>query len=242
MIETEVDIDKEELENSKLNAMAAAFKKAGKTYNYEHKGWEILEDNEELGLKKGDLLLEVEGISLKQSEVYFEELLKVYEERKVGDVLNYKVLRNGKVIDIKSKMIEEDGEKFDEIDMYSIRKQKIYFSSPIKVHFQKEEDAGGPSGGLMMSLAIYDKLIPEDLTKGYKIAGTGTISADGRVGMISGENFKVIGADRSGASIFFCPERNAALARETVKKFGLNIKVVPVATLDEAVEYLRNMK
>jgi PDZ domain-containing protein len=243
MIETEIDIDKEELESSKLNAMAAAFKKAEVIYDYEHEGWEILEDDEDIGLIKGDLLLEVEGISLKQpDEFYWDELIEVYEEKEVGDFVHYKVLREGKIIDVESEIIEEDGEKYDEVDLYSIKRQKIYFSSPVKVEFQDDEDSGGPSGGLMMALAIYDKLVPEDLTKGYKIAGTGTISADGRVGMIGSENFKVMGADASGAKIFFCPEGNDELARETVKKFGLSIEVVPVDTLDEAVDYLRNMR
>lgn len=243
IIEAEIDQDKEDLENSKLNAMAAAFQKAGKPYDYEHKGWEILENDEEIGLKKGDLLVEVEGISLKQSdEFFYDELEKVFQKKEIGDLVHYKVLRGEKIVDVKSKVIEEEGEKVDEIGFYSIKKQRVSFNSPVKVDFREIEDTGGPSAGLMMSLAILDKLLPEDLTKGYKIAGTGTISADGRVGMISGENFKVMGADTGGAKIFFCPEGNAALARKTVEEFGLNIEVVPVATLDEEVEYLRKMK
>ena len=38
----------------------------------------------------------------------------------------------------------------------------------------------------MFSLEIYNQLVAEDVTKGYSIAGTGTISPDGTVGPIGG--------------------------------------------------------
>ena len=37
------------------------------------------------------------------------------------------------------------------------------------------EEIGGPSAGFMFSLEIYNQLTKKDLTKGYEIAGTGTI-------------------------------------------------------------------
>lgn len=65
------------------------------------------------------------------------------------------------------------------------------------------EGIGGPSAGLMMTLEIYDQLNTEmDLTRGYQIAGTGTISLDGTVGRIGGINHKIVAADKAGAEIF----------------------------------------
>ena len=45
---------------------------------------------------------------------------------------------------------------------------------------------GGPSAGLMFSLAVVDKLTTGDLNGGKFIAGTGTIGPDGAVGPIGG--------------------------------------------------------
>ena len=64
------------------------------------------------------------------------------------------------------------------------------------------DEIGGPSAGFMFSLEIYNQLTKEDLTKGYKIAGTGTISPDGTVGRIGGIEQKIVAADKAGAEIF----------------------------------------
>lgn len=92
----------------------------------------------------------------------------------------------------------------------------------------------GPSGGLMMTLAIYDRLTPDDLTRGRKIAGTGEIAACGNVGSIGGIEQKVAAAEREGADIFLAPTLNAAAARGAAH----DIEVIPIGTFDEAVERL----
>src|SRR5690606_18056666 len=67
------------------------------------------------------------------------------------------------------------------------------------------EDIGGPSAGLMFALEIYNRFVPEDISKGYTIAGTGEISPEGEVGVIGGIRHKVIGADMAGAGCFLTP-------------------------------------
>ena len=56
----------------------------------------------------------------------------------------------------------------------------------------KTDEIGGPSAGLMFSLEIYNQLTKEDFTKGYKIAGTGTIDSKGTVGPIGGIDKKLL--------------------------------------------------
>ena len=51
------------------------------------------------------------------------------------------------------------------------------FSIDIDIKSKKTES--GSSGGFMTTLAIYNALTEKDITKGYKIAGTGTIEPDG---------------------------------------------------------------
>lgn len=64
---------------------------------------------------------------------------------------------------------------------------------------------GGPSAGLMFTLAFVDALSPGDLTADLDIAGTGTIRADGTVGPIGGVRHKAAAAAGTGADVFFVP-------------------------------------
>jgi PDZ domain-containing protein len=92
----------------------------------------------------------------------------------------------------------------------------------------------GPSAGLMLSLELYDRLIPEDLSSGRAIAGTGTISCDGEVGPIGGIEQKVAGAERMGAAVFLSPTANAEAARNSAD----DLEVVAVSSFEDAVRYL----
>ena len=91
----------------------------------------------------------------------------------------------------------------------------------------------------MTSLYIYNK-IDKDVTKKRKIAGTGTIDADGNVGEIGGVKYKLKGAVKSKADIFFVPEANYEEAINEKKKNNYQIDIVMVKTLSDAVEFLES--
>ena len=112
---------------------------------------------------------------------------------------------------------------------------------------------GGPSGGLMFALQIYQQITGHNLRHGKKIAGTGTISKDGSVGEIGGIDKKVVAAHRAGAQIFFAPyikptklilkyeeghQTNYQMAKATAKKYAPGMKVIPVKNFNDAVHYL----
>jgi PDZ domain-containing protein len=82
------------------------------------------------------------------------------------------------------------------------------FDFPFRVSVDIADNIGGPSAGLMMSLAIYDTLTPGSLTGGEHIAGTGTITPAGEVGPIGGIQQKIAAARDVGAKLFFVPARN----------------------------------
>ncbi|GAA3822503.1 PDZ domain-containing protein [Sphaerisporangium flaviroseum] len=94
-------------------------------------------------------------------------------------------------------------------------------------------DVGGPSAGLMFSLGIYDKLTPGPLTGGTSIAGTGTITPDGKVGAIGGIQQKMVGARNTGATVFLTPADNCDDALQAVPK---GLRLVKVGTMHEAVK------
>jgi PDZ domain-containing protein len=109
-----------------------------------------------------------------------------------------------------------------------------------EVTISEKENESGPSGGLMMAISIYDKLTGENLSKGDKIIGTGTIDMDGTVGEIGGVKYKLIGAVNNHAKVFICPTANYEEAMNIAKEKKYNIEIVSVNNFDEAVNYLRS--
>jgi PDZ domain-containing protein len=94
---------------------------------------------------------------------------------------------------------------------------------------------GGPSAGLMFSLAVVDKLTTGDLNGGKFIAGTGTITGDGKVGSIGGITHKMLAAHEAGATVFLVPTENCAEARSAPQD---GMELVKVDTLTGAVDAL----
>jgi Lon-like protease len=107
------------------------------------------------------------------------------------------------------------------------------YDFPYEVDITLAREIGGPSAGLMFSLGIYDTLTPGALTGGKRIAGTGTISANGRVGGIGGIQQKIAAAADEGATAFLAPESNCPQALEA-RSDGM--RIVKVATLSEAID------
>lgn len=107
---------------------------------------------------------------------------------------------------------------------------RLDYDLPITVTLNTGK-VGGPSAGLMFSLAIYDALTPGALTGGQQIAGTGTIEDDGAVGPISGIAQKMVGAREAGARWFLAPAEECAATEGRVPD---GMTVVRVSTFDQA--------
>jgi PDZ domain-containing protein len=110
--------------------------------------------------------------------------------------------------------------------------------STVKVDIRLQ-DVGGPSAGLMFALGIIEKLGPESLTGGRTIAGTGEITADGKVGAIGGIAQKMRGARAEKATVFLSPAQNCDEARAN-KPSGLTL--VKVSTLKDALAALATLR
>ena len=115
-----------------------------------------------------------------------------------------------------------------------------YTTAP-EVSITSKASEAGSSGGLMMSLTIYNSLVPEDITGGKKIVGTGTIDIDGNVGEIGGVKYKLIGAVKSDADVFICPEENYEEAIEVALDKDYDIPIISVSTFLEAIEALEEL-
>lgn len=106
---------------------------------------------------------------------------------------------------------------------------------PRKVSIQTS-DIGGPSAGMMFSLAIIAQTRPEKAFPGSAVvAGTGEITPTGQVEPIGGAGAKLLTAYRSGARLFLCPTANYAAANAVKTALHIPIRIVPVQTLSQAL-------
>jgi PDZ domain-containing protein len=106
--------------------------------------------------------------------------------------------------------------------------------APFSIDFNLA-NIGGPSAGLMFSLAVVDKLTTGDLNDGKFVAGTGTIDSDGKVGSIGGITHKMLAAREAGASVFLVPADNCDEAKSAHED---GLQLVKVESLGQAVDAL----
>jgi PDZ domain-containing protein len=109
---------------------------------------------------------------------------------------------------------------------------------PFKINISLT-DVGGPSAGLMFTLAIVDKLTGRNLNGGMQVAGTGEIDDVGDVEPIGGIPFKLIAARAAGATVFLVPAANCAEAKAHVPD---GLRLVKVTNLDSAISELAAVK
>ena len=235
--DNEKDIWKREqlyLQEANDNAIISAYKASGIPFTFEKELVKILyiDKNSITDMEIGDTILAVNDKEITS----FNELRQVVSQFNIGDVVKTRYLRNDKEYSGYFKVIEMENEK--RAGFYII---KLYdYHIPRKVHLKFSSREGGPSGGLMTSLAIYTRLTGRDLTKGGKIVGTGTIDNNGNVGEIGGVTYKLTGAYHGKADVFLVPSGNydEAVKFNEQKKYHLNI--VKVDTLMDAIKYLES--
>lgn len=240
------------MDKSQNEAILVAFKAAGIPIEVDNEGVMILMvlDNMPAAkvLKVGDIIRAVN----EQPILAAEEIIEQVKVLKPGDQVKLNIERDGK-----QQTVEVEIALFDEQTQADTGSPKagigIAFENYWSIEPSREVtiDAGsigGPSAGLMFSLEIYNQLTPVDYTKGHQIAGTGTINEVGEVGQIGGIEFKIIAADKKGADIFFVTkdiqpnDSNEKKALQTAKRIGTKMKIVPVATFKEAIQYLEQLE
>ena len=224
------------LKQAQQTAIMVAFKKANKEIKINNTNFFIayIDENVDSNLKIGDELLKINN----QEITEYNQILDIIDKHDVGDILTLTIKRDNKTLEVETKVYELDGEK--RIGLLLI---PIYdYELDPEVKFVNKTRESGSSGGLMTTLEIYNNLVKEDLTKGKKIAGTGTIDIDGNVGEISGIKYKLAGAVKENSDIFLVPSgENYKEAIKEQKEHNYDIEIVEIKTFDEALEYLQSL-
>ncbi|MEG2457965.1 MAG: PDZ domain-containing protein [Bacilli bacterium] len=222
-----------DLKNGNNFSIINAFREAGEKceiVNTRIMVYHILEDAK-TQLKVGDEIISVNNIIINN----LDDLAEIVAYKNPGDKVTLSVKRKKDIIDVNSELIEKDGGII--IGIYATK--SIELKTDKKVDFKNNNNESGSSGGLMNSLEIYNQLNKEDITKGRKISGTGTIDIDGNIGEIGGVKYKLMGAYKNKADIFLCPKENYEEAMKVKKEKKYKIDVVSVSTLKDAIEYLK---
>lgn len=179
-------------------------------------------------LELGDILLAVDGRPLATVNAFVEEI----RSRKPGDTVALTIKRGDaeQTVDVTLAARPDDANQG-----YLGVTATVFNADPNVKIIYNVGDIGGPSAGLMLSLAVVDRLTPGNLANGEFIAGTGTITPDGTVGRIGGITHKLAGARGDGATIFLVPAENCAEALTDVPD---GLELIKVETIGGAVDAL----
>ncbi len=220
------------LENSMQNAILVAYNKSGNTVNIKGQENIVIATTSDNGIKVGDKILRANGIDIDNVET----LREVIAKTDIGETIVLDVIREDKEEQINVKVTGNDETKAVGVVVLT---NYIYDVDPeLELSFKASE--GGASGGLMIALNIYNSLTSEDITKGRRIAGTGTIDALGNVGAIDGVKYKIIGAHKNKMEIVFVPKDNYEEAIKVKEEYNYDMEIISVDTFDDALNYLNN--
>lgn len=230
-----------------INSLIVAYEASDKEIDYEIEGvlvkYIYAEYDAFNKLKIGDVITSINDKDVDSLETFISLLNDVDCE----EDMTVTILRDGKSI---TKVLKK-------VNNNDLCKLGIVADESIKINDAKpkyklyETTGGGPSGGLMQALDIYNQLTNENITNGKKIAGTGTIDRNGNVGPIGGIDLKVIAADRAGVDIFIAPDVYGSstdeltqyeIALRTRDSIDSDIIIIPAKTFDDVLIRLLQLK
>ena len=219
-------------DNSLDIAVLVAYQEAGKNINIKSKKNIVMAKTTDNNFEVGDIILTVNDKVCDEVK----DIKEIINNSEENDIIKFKVLRNEKELEIENKVVLEDNRKV--VGVVIVTDYEYDLDPKIDIKFKNSES--GSSGGLMLTLTIYNAVSSEDLIKGRNIAGTGTINTDGTVGEIDGIKYKIMGAAKNNMDIVFVPSSNYEDAINTKNKYNYDLEIIKVDTFNEVLEYLRN--
>ncbi|KRF10501.1 YlbL family protein [Nocardioides sp. Soil796] len=177
-------------------------------------------------LQVRDRILSVDGTRISDPA----KVGELINQHKADEPVKFVVLRDRKKVSVDITPVKDDGRLRIGI------LPNAGYTFPFDVSINIDPKIGGPSAGLMFSLAIYDTLTPGSLTGGHHIAGTGTITADGEVGPIGGIQQKIPAVRDAGAQVFLVPSDNC---EEALGAERGDVQLIRVKTLKDAIASIK---
>lgn len=179
-------------------------------------------------LEIGDRIVSLGGQPVEATR----DLAGVLQPAAPGDIVSVEVERAGEIRSFEVELVAEEEDPDRPILGIFVRDLPFWVALDPGI-------VGGPSAGLMYSLAIIEALTPESLAGGAVVSGTGTVDLDGNVGSIGGVRQKVVASEAAGAEYMLVPEGNYEAARTAPRQ---DLELVPVSTVDEALDFLESLR
>lgn len=152
-----------------------------------------------------------------------------------GDSVTLTIARDGKTLRIEAPTRAADDDSGRAVFGISVQ-TNMKLDIPRSIDYKRYiAHIGGPSHGAMLTLAFIDQLTPGGVTGGLQVAGTGTIEADGSIGLVGGIPQKAYAVSRTDADVFFVP----AASFDAAKAAAPSLNIVPVRSIDEVLGWLK---
>ena len=203
--------------SSYIISTIVAYEKAQKDITYVFDGFGVTSlINEIRTIQIGDVITSINGIKLTQ-ETDFTQFANV-------ETLTIQLMRNNEALVVTHERQPSD------LPLALYPMFTLIEVTPNITFPGLSSTIGGPSGGVMMTLAIY--LAITDLMYDARIVGTGTIQLDGSIGNIGGlvEKYQTVKDDME---IMFVPEKQIHLLLEYNDE-----RIVGVSSIDDVIHYL----
>jgi PDZ domain-containing protein len=221
------------IDESKPVAAVVALRAAGYTVDISGQGAEvesILPGMPADGvLRVGDIITAVDGQPIETTNALVERVRR----HQVGDQVTLRIRRDGQDEDVVLGTKTSPTEPGRPIVGVTVSTYLFEVHMPFAVDIDSD-NVGGPSAGFLFALGILDAVTDGDLTRGYYVAGTGTIAADGTVGAVGGAAEKALAAEQDGAQLFLVPKDDS----DEAKRWAHKIQIVPIERFDDAVRAL----
>ncbi len=222
------------MDDSKLTATKIALERLGYRVGLDGKGALVTQvqtgSPAEGHFQVGDVILAVDGEPI----TLHDQAVARVRQHKAGDTINLRFRRGDTEQDVPITSADA-GDGMARIGVV-LQTYEATYKFPVSVSIDTGQ-VGGPSAGLAFTLALIDELSPGELTGGRPVAVTGTIDNEGKVGLVGGVAQKTVTARRAGAAAFLVPPDEATEAKEYAGK----MRIVPVATLEEALAALEDL-
>lgn len=244
-------------ECSIYNSIISGYKQAGYNIKYEFIGYYVdtITTYLDKNLDVGDMIISINGEKLSTDYTPYAAIQKAKAKTATMEIIKdyYSGNREASTVTVVAKEMENSEGKKVYSYGFSTEKYVIPENDESYPEFKvlwNNVDSIGPSGGLLQSFYVYEKLTGANLSKNLKLAGTGTVDELGNAGLIGGIKQKIISAELSNVDIFFVPvtskdyqddpnEVNYIEALEGYQKLkNPHIKLVPVWNLSCIIDYL----
>jgi PDZ domain-containing protein len=177
----------------------------------------------------GDIIVAVDGQPIDTTNT----LIQAITRHHAGDHVTLQIRRGEDTLTLDLATKESPSEPGRAVVGVTVSTYLFDVRMPFQVDIESD-NVGGPSAGFMFALGILDSVTDGDLTRGYFVAGTGTIAQDGTVGAVGGAAEKALAAEQDGAQVFLVPRDDADEARRWVRA----VQIVPVDRFEDAVHAL----